>query len=51
MHRLVQVTKALIKKVFAKDFELQCEKFGHCDKEEMFCHENIPDMCGSKPAA
>jgi len=50
-YSLDEVTKALIKKVFAKDFKLQCEKFGHCDEDEMFCHENIPNMCGSKPAA
>ncbi|CAJ1360787.1 unnamed protein product [Effrenium voratum] len=48
-YSLNEETKQLIRQVYAADFELICKTFGHCDKEEMFCHENIPNMCGSKP--
>lgn len=43
--------KALIRQVYARDFDLLCERFGYCDPDEMTCLEQIPDMCGSKPNA
>jgi len=48
-YSLNEETKQLIRQVYAADFDLICKTFGHCDKEEMFCHENIESMCGSKP--
>lgn len=43
--------KALVKKVYARDFELVCKYFGYCDSDEMTCLEQIPQMCGGKPNA
>jgi len=43
-------TKNLIKEVYAADFDLICDKFGYCDRDEMTCHENIENMCGGKPS-
>lgn len=48
-YSLNEETKGLIRKVYAEDFRLACKYFGYCDDHELFCHENIPDMCGSKP--
>lgn len=42
-------TKALIKEVYARDFELLCHYFGYCDRDELTCLEQIPDMCGGRP--
>lgn len=42
-------TKKLIRQVYAEDFKLTCKYFGYCDHEDLFCHENIENMCGSKP--
>lgn len=38
-------TKALVKKVYARDFELLCNHFGYCDSEENTCIKNVPTMC------
>jgi hypothetical protein len=43
--------KALIKEIYARDFELLCSYFGYCDRDEMTCLEQIPNMCGGKPEA
>jgi len=48
-YSLNEETKKLIRKVYAEDFRLTCKYFNYCDDHEMFCHENIPSMCGSKP--
>jgi len=38
-------TKALIRQVYARDFELICKHFGYCDNEEDVCLTHIPSMC------
>lgn len=44
-------TKALVRQVYARDFELLCSHFGHCDVHENVCLEMVPDMCpGNLPA-
>lgn len=40
-------TKALVKKVYARDFELLCSSFGYCDTEENTCIKKVPTMCPS----
>jgi len=40
-------TKALVKQVYARDFELLRERFGYCDQEENCCIEGVPLMCPS----
>merc|ERR1712137_798846 len=37
--------KALVKKVYARDFELLCEKFGYCNDDESVCITGVPQMC------
>lgn len=48
---LTEETKALIREVYADDFNLLCEQFGYCDDRELTCLEQIPDMCGGKPGS
>lgn len=48
---LNEETRRLIRKVYARDFELLCEHFGYCDDKELICMENVPLMCGSAPGA
>eukprot|EP00434_Breviolum_minutum_P010395 symbB.v1.2.009169.t1/scaffold579.1/size184598/3 len=38
-------TKALVRKVYARDFELLCHYFGYCDVHENTCLQMVPDMC------
>eukprot|EP00440_Ansanella_granifera_P030821 gb/GFBE01033474.1/.p1 GENE.gb/GFBE01033474.1/~~gb/GFBE01033474.1/.p1 ORF type:complete len:336 (+),score=69.61 gb/GFBE01033474.1/:1-1008(+) len=38
-------TKALVKKVYARDFELLCKHFGYCDDDENCCITGVPNMC------
>jgi len=38
--------KALIREVYAEDFELLCQHFGYCDREELTCLRQLPHMCG-----
>eukprot|EP00443_Scrippsiella_acuminata_P003406 CAMPEP_0115322002 /NCGR_PEP_ID=MMETSP0270-20121206/81166_1 /TAXON_ID=71861 /ORGANISM="Scrippsiella trochoidea, Strain CCMP3099" /LENGTH=301 /DNA_ID=CAMNT_0002741931 /DNA_START=165 /DNA_END=1070 /DNA_ORIENTATION=+ len=40
-------TKALVKQVYARDFELLCKNFGYCDQDENCCIEGVPMMCPS----
>mmetsp|Transcript_93312 Transcript_93312/g.260900 ORF Transcript_93312/g.260900 Transcript_93312/m.260900 type:complete len:344 (-) Transcript_93312:72-1103(-) len=40
--------KALVKQVYARDFELLCQKFGYCDDSENTCIEGVPGMCPSR---
>lgn len=44
-------TKALVRQVYARDFELLCSHFGHCDVHENVCLELVPDMCPGNLAA
>eukprot|EP00435_Cladocopium_sp_Y103_P051505 s1111_g16.t1 len=37
-------TKALVRQVYARDFELLCTHFGHCDVHENVCLEMVQDM-------
>lgn len=48
-YSLDQDVKDLIKLIYARDFELLCDRLGYCDRDELTCLEDIPDMCGSKP--
>jgi len=38
-------TRGLVKKFYARDFELLCEHFGYCDREENCCIWQVPGMC------
>eukprot|EP00440_Ansanella_granifera_P075779 gb/GFBE01082235.1/.p1 GENE.gb/GFBE01082235.1/~~gb/GFBE01082235.1/.p1 ORF type:complete len:337 (+),score=73.45 gb/GFBE01082235.1/:1-1011(+) len=44
-------TKALVKKVYARDFELLCKHFGYCDDNENCCLLGVPEMCPSNLTA
>jgi len=37
--------RQLVRQVYARDFELLCTHFGHCDSEESTCIRGVPDMC------
>lgn len=50
-YSLDQEAKELIKQVYEKDFDLLCSHFRYCDRDEMTCLEQIPDMCGGKHGA
>jgi len=39
---------ALIKEVYARDFDLICKHFGYCDRDEKTCLHQIPQMCGKE---
>mmetsp|Transcript_7417 Transcript_7417/g.20070 ORF Transcript_7417/g.20070 Transcript_7417/m.20070 type:complete len:161 (+) Transcript_7417:117-599(+) len=41
-------TRALIRQVYARDYELLCKHFGYCDTSEDTCITGVRDMC---PAA
>jgi len=41
-------TRALVKQVYARDFELLCKHFGYCDREENCCIYQVPQMCPAK---
>mmetsp|Transcript_50804 Transcript_50804/g.117987 ORF Transcript_50804/g.117987 Transcript_50804/m.117987 type:complete len:293 (-) Transcript_50804:122-1000(-) len=38
-------TRALVKKIYAKDFELICHYFGRCDADVNTCIQGVPAMC------
>lgn len=38
-------TRALVRKVYKRDFELLCENFGYCDDDESTCLQHVPGMC------
>merc|ERR1719277_347649 len=40
-------TKAMVKQVYARDFDLLCKHFGYCDKEENSCVSTVAEMCPS----
>lgn len=40
-----QETKALVKQVYARDFELLCKHFNYCDDDEEVCIPGVPYMC------
>lgn len=40
-------TRGLIRKVYAKDFDLICKKFGHCDFDQDTCIQGVHTMCPS----
>ncbi|CAE7835190.1 unnamed protein product [Symbiodinium sp. CCMP2592] len=48
-YTLAEDVKMLIRKVYARDFDLICSLFGYCDREEVTCLGQIPNMCGGKP--
>jgi len=41
-------TRAMVKQVYARDFELLCKHFGYCDREENCCIYQVPAMCPAK---
>jgi len=43
--------KALVRQVYARDFELLCKHFGYCDTDESCCIKGVPYMCPSDLAA
>jgi len=40
-------TRALVRQVFKRDFELNCKHFGYCNYEENTCIHGVPQMCPS----
>ncbi|CAE7754473.1 unnamed protein product [Symbiodinium pilosum] len=48
-YSLAEDVKALIRRVYARDFDLICNLFGYCDREEVTCLGQVPNMCGGKP--
>jgi len=38
-------TRALVKQVYKRDFELLCKTFNYCDDEESVCIPEVPYMC------
>mmetsp|Transcript_79046 Transcript_79046/g.177081 ORF Transcript_79046/g.177081 Transcript_79046/m.177081 type:complete len:338 (-) Transcript_79046:173-1186(-) len=42
---LTAETKQMVKKVYARDFELLCKYFGYCDDEENDCITGVYHMC------
>lgn len=41
-------TRALVRQVYQKDFDLICKLFGHCDPDENTCLRGVPMMCPQK---
>jgi hypothetical protein len=41
-------TRSLVKQVYAKDFELICKHFGHCEDGEKTCIQGVHTMCPEK---
>merc|ERR1719167_1440089 len=37
--------RALVRKVYKRDFDLLCEKFGYCDEDTSVCIQGVPMMC------
>jgi len=42
---LTAETRQMVKKVYARDFELLCKHFGYCDDEENDCITGVYHMC------
>uniref|UniRef100_A0A7S2N9E1 Sulfotransferase domain-containing protein n=1 Tax=Alexandrium andersonii TaxID=327968 RepID=A0A7S2N9E1_9DINO len=40
-------TRALIRQVYARDYELLCKHFGYCDPDENTCIRGVHQMCPS----
>merc|ERR1719436_410961 len=38
-------TKALVRRVYVRDFALLCEHFNYCDEAENTCSSQVPQMC------
>jgi len=38
-------TRALVRKVYKRDFELLCEHFNYCDDDETTCLQHVEGMC------
>lgn len=38
-------TKGLIRDIYRKDFDLQCEHFGYCHLDKNTCLNEVPQMC------
>jgi len=38
-------TRSLVRQIYAKDFDLLCEKFGYCDTDQNTCLQGVPTMC------
>jgi len=45
---LTDDTKALVKQVYERDFDLLCKKFGYCDKDENTCMTKVEGMCPAR---
>mmetsp|Transcript_9439 Transcript_9439/g.17491 ORF Transcript_9439/g.17491 Transcript_9439/m.17491 type:complete len:290 (-) Transcript_9439:75-944(-) len=37
--------KGMIRKVYQRDFDLICQRFGYCDLDEATCLQGVPTMC------
>lgn len=38
-------TRALVRKIYKRDFELLCKHFSYCDSDESTCMQYVPEMC------
>lgn len=47
-YSLQKDVKEMIKDIYSRDFDMICDQFGYCDRDELTCLEDIPDMCGGK---
>merc|ERR1719401_2565655 len=47
-YSLAEDVRGLIRRVYARDFDLICQRLGYCDRAEMTCIESIPEMCPNK---
>mmetsp|Transcript_61945 Transcript_61945/g.191969 ORF Transcript_61945/g.191969 Transcript_61945/m.191969 type:complete len:348 (-) Transcript_61945:231-1274(-) len=44
-------TRAMVRQVYRRDFDLLCKHFGHCDTSEDTCIVGVPQMCPKKVLA
>jgi hypothetical protein len=42
---LDEETRAMVRKMYARDFDLLCEHFGYCDDEANTCIQGVDSMC------
>lgn len=42
--------KAMIREIYARDFDLLCNLWGYCDPNELTCHSQFDKMCGDAPS-
>jgi len=40
--------REMVKQVYKRDFELLCEHFGYCDRDENTCIWQVPEMCPAR---